>query len=203
MSQSHLTVSCVVAAASAASAQSGFIITVDYRDGLTALTPANPACTIRITAAFPRTDHAFAAAWWNVNAGEPEWSSHFLPKPVHSLGTNPGTITGASVDDIIAGQIFVVGQPGGLLYPDNPIDAWEATYTATNFTPRQVAVSTETFAFMVYPFPNRGRNESRMAGLTEGRALIAITPAPAPLVLLVGAGAWRARRRRVRDRVGL
>lgn len=62
MSQSNLVVTGVLAAVSIASAQSGYVISVDYHGGLNALTPTHPACTVRVHAAFPSNDHAFAAA---------------------------------------------------------------------------------------------------------------------------------------------
>lgn len=114
-------------------------------------------------------------------------------------GTEPGTINGAVIEDVISGQIY---PPGSTVFTDNPIFIWQATFTATNFTPRQVALSTTTYRFDVYPENGRLRSESRMTGLTEGRGSIAITPAPGAILAFATAGAWFGPRRRVRARIG-
>jgi hypothetical protein len=183
---------------SVAVGQAGFLITIDYGPGQTNLGPANPSCTVKISARFSPNDHAVAGAWWDVDASEAGWSDNILPPPLNNTrGTNPGTINGSAVEDIIAGQIFFPS--GGIqVNTSNPILLWRATFTASVFTNRQVTISTTTHRFDVYVDPNRPRSEGRLSGFSEGQAVIAIVPAPAgAMVLLAGAsGLWARRRRR-------
>jgi hypothetical protein len=68
--------------------------------------------------------------------------------------------------------------------PENPIAVWEGVWTTTDFSPRQVALTTETRGFDVYIQVKGPLTESRMSILTEGQAFIRVVPAPVTAAVL-------------------
>ena len=186
----------VLALAATASAQTNW----EFRLSSDVITPAEPRVTVTIAAAFPPPDFAFAAANWSVHATEPGWSDpenlplQIPPTPI-PCASCAGIIDGPDVLSISHGQLHAFGLPAD---PANPIPVWKATFTVTDFTPRQIDLSTTTTRFEVYvvdPVSGVPLRESRI--VDEGRATIRVIPAPAPVAAL-GLGVLAARRRPVR-----
>jgi hypothetical protein len=71
---------------------------------------------------------------------------------------------------------------------------WRARFTVTDFTPRTIAISTDTGRFAIYPERSSAMSEQRE--VTEGQLEIAVIPAPGALGLLGLGGAVGLRRRR-------
>lgn len=194
----------VVAAAGAASAQvEGWIIDVQdpvlapvgHASGL----PQSTVVTVR--AKFDSsTDYAFAAGELDFIANElgiagTNWTNNVLISPFDGTGTSPGTLEADGASDIILGQLHF---PTAGIYADtsNPIDVWQIEYTATDFTPRVIDLSTLTSRFDVY-IDSTGLSRSVAIGsLMEGTGEIRIIPAPGALALGAVAGLVAVRRRR-------
>jgi hypothetical protein len=170
----------------------------EFRLSSDTITPASPSITVTLAAGFPATDFAFAAANWNAHASETGWSAPELlplqiPPTLFPCTTCGGIIDGPDVRSISHGQLYGFGF---LPDPANPIPVWKATFTVTDFTPREIDLSTTTTRFEVY-VEDLGPGSPREPRIVaEGRATIHVIPAPAPLALLgLGAATVVARRR--------
>jgi hypothetical protein len=175
---------CVLGSSACALArQASFEFEVDYGPGRVALSEQNPTCRVRVFARFSLNDYAFAAARFDVTASEEGWSNNALIPPINaSPGVNPGAINGAAVTGIIAGQVHF--PPGLPAITNNPMALWEAEFTTSVFTVRQVSLRTLTTRFDVYPSSTSPSSQSRIAGFTESRAQILVVPPPGALVAL-------------------
>lgn len=149
------------------------------------VSPSNPSVTVRLSAQFPQVDYAWAQGRWAVLAGEGEWSGMTaLSRLLHG---SPGRHEAGSVLDISLLQLnFQSIRPD----PANPLAVWEGVWTATNFAPRSVRISTETTVYDAYT-GFKSSPETRLAQLTEAEAFIRVIPAPAAgtvvgLFLLMG-----------------
>ncbi len=164
------------------------------------VSPSNPSVTVRVSARFSHSDHAFAAGHFDIIADEAGWSN---PRVILPPPSAVGVISDSSVLDIQMGQLNWHPQ-----WPNtsNPLQVWEAQWTPSSLRPRLVNIVTQTYRFDVYPRPKLPGSESRMQGLTEGVGQITVIPAPATGVLLAGAGvivAGSGRPRRIQqDRRG-
>ncbi len=138
------------------------------------ITPANPAVTVRITAVFPRADHAFASSALSMIATEPGWSN---PRGLFLPPQKPGVVEGPRIRDIVIGQIHF--PPILIGNSSNPIDVWEATWSTNEFRPRIVRFETLTTRFDTYFDEVSPATTSRLAGLIEGGSAVRIIPAPA------------------------
>jgi len=141
-------------------------------------------------------DYAIHGVIFNAHASEPGWSDNVtlgiqpgLPYPWSS-----GEIVGASVIGITNGQLPPA--LGFTLFPGR-VDIWRATFTVTEFTPREIDLSTGTSRLSVYREATGEATVDRTP--IEGAATITVIPAPASAALL-GASAlgtlWRRRRRK-------
>jgi hypothetical protein len=160
------------------------------------LSPATASTFVTLSIDPGPADYAFAAANLKVNATEAGWSDLIAllslspPFPPHQ-GQRPGTISGGEVTGVSIGQLAQFGwepTPGR-------IDVWRGTFTATDFTPRDIGLSTETTRFDVYTAPPPSSAHAPRTPI-EGRGEIVIVPAPAGLALLGVGGVALARRRR-------
>lgn len=165
------------------------------------ITPSSPTVTVRLLGGFPRADFAVAGAILDIHASEAGWSELELlpvqipPTPVPGpypdpQGRTPGEISGGDVTGAVMGQLHI----GPFVAdPTNPLPMWEATFSTSDFTPRDISLSTTTHKFLVYydPIPIGG---PRTMG--EGAGVIRVIPAPGGLALLGLGGLAAARRRR-------
>lgn len=166
------------------------------------ITPSSPTVTVRLLAGFDPADYAFAWARLSIHASEAGWGDlrllpiHVPPVPVPGpypdpRGRTPGEISGGDVIGIVHGQLWTTFIPD----PSNPMPLWEATFTATDFTPRDISLATTTTEFRVHPRRGGGIiGEPRTIG--EGEGVIRVIPAPAGVALLGLGGVAAIRRRR-------
>ena len=142
-------------------------------------------------------DYALAFVATNLlsSTGGDGWSDMELIHPMTGPGTSHGELLPTGVEGIRAGQLnlpFGVGADTA-----NPMSFWRATYTAPVEVglPFDVALSTRSSEYAVYPSRDSMLSESRLSTLIEGHATIHIIPAPAGAVVL-GLGVLVAGRRR-------
>jgi hypothetical protein len=164
------------------------------------ISPAQPSATIRLLASFdptgPADAFAFAGARLRVVATESGWSSPIVLPGGAGPGSQAGAVSigGDRMEGLALGQAHL---PAAGVFPDpsNPLAIWEATFEVVDFSARRIDLSTQTSEFRVYIdlFPGA---ESRLASLSEARAVIHVVPAPAPIVLLAAACGPSMRRRR-------
>jgi|GEM_PF-1269391 len=201
-----LAVVAAVAAASAANAHmpaEGWIIDVHdpvlapvgHPSGL----PQSTVITLR--AKFDgATDYAFAAGELGFIASEfgtagTNWINNVLISPFDPLGTSPGTLEPDGASAVNPGQLHF---PTAGIFADtsNPADVWQIEYTATDFTPRVIDLSTLTNRFDVYIDATGLSRTVAIASLMEGSGRIEIIPAPTTLAIGLMAGLVSVRRRR-------
>lgn len=114
-------------------------------------------------------------------------------------GGDPGQVRGSRVDGVGVGQLWGAG--GRLADTSNPILVWSAEWGTHDFTPRPVALQTDsTWTFQV------GTNSSHLgmnvlelypSGFQPGYGVIQVIPAPsaaATLASLILLGTWHRRR---------
>ncbi len=146
------------------------------------------------------TDYAFAAGELDFIADElgiagTNWTDNMLIAPFDVDGTYEGDLEPDGASGILLGQLHF---PGAGIFADtsNPVDVWRIEYTATDFTPRVIDLTTLTSRFDVY-IDSTGLSRTVDPGsLMEGTGEIRIIPAPATLALGAMAGLVAVRRRR-------
>lgn len=179
----------VAGLATAAFGQAGWRI--DVSNNITG--PGQNSAEVTVSAFYSAPDHAFGGGLFNVVASEAGWvagsNEVILPPP-----SNPGTINGASITGITAGQVHF--PPVVMANTANPLATWKATWSTNDFSPRSVSLSTVTTRFDVYISATTPQSVSRLTGLLEGAGEIRIVPAPSALALLGLGGLVAARRRR-------
>lgn len=154
--------------------------------------------TITLSASYGAGDYAIAGIATDlVDLTEREgFSELMLIAPMDGPGTSAGTLVVEGVEGILAGQLNF--PPAGIYAdPTNPIAFWQTTFTLGDITSRTILeLETRTTRFDVYPERGSARSESRLDGLVEGRATVALLPAPgATAVLGLGVLAMGRRRR--------
>lgn len=154
------------------------------------LSPSQPSTQVRLLAWFPPEFYAFGASLWSIHATEPGWSDPLVLLPPPS---NAGNIEGPSILGITSGQIHF--PPVIFANPANPIAVYEATWTATNFEPRDLDITTATTRFDVY-HPSTSPHPPTIRFVEEGMARITIIPAPATIALTAVAALTAIRRQR-------
>lgn len=181
-----------------AQAMSQSAILIDIEDDT--LLPGQ-STTVTLWAAWPEHEFAFASTRTSLetSVGSQGWSDIEIVPPMDGPGTTPGTPSATGIDDITVWQLNFC--PTGPYCPtqDNPIEFWQATYTA----PADVGAAfdvdllTRTTAFEVYFKPQSLETHSYLDVLTEGSATIHVIPAPASVLGLgIGVGCFSRRRRR-------
>ncbi|UYV12607.1 MAG: hypothetical protein NCW75_15105 [Phycisphaera sp.] len=150
---------------------------------------------ITMSASYPSGDYAIAGIATEIidNTGRGGFSDLSLIAPMDGPGTSSGSLGPGGIQGIVAGQLNF--PPAGI-YADstNPIAFWSMTFTPTDFAMPILDIETRTTRFDVYPEMGSARSESRLDGLTEGRAVI-FFPAPGTATVL-GLGTLALVRRR-------
>ena len=158
--------------------------------------PSRPSAVVTLWAAFDPDDYAFAGVAAQVHAGGGTWSGPGLVPPMDGPGSNPGRAVdgGRVVEGIIAGQLhFPMG--GVYALAGNPIALWSATLEVDDFSPRTIALWSDSAGFATY-LERDGTRTRRPDLVTEARATIRVVPAPASGAVLVLGVLAAARRRR-------
>lgn len=159
------------------------------------LSPSQPTAVVTLWTEFDPADYCFGATLTEVRATDGLWSDPRRDPGMTGLGTSPGVVSpdGLRVLGVLPGQFHFPYHSYG--DPSNPIEIWRAEITVTDFTPREVALSTATERYMVHPFAMSplGRD---VLDVTEAAATIAVVPAPGVAsVVVVGLAIVRGRRR--------
>lgn len=171
------------------------------------VSPSNPTTTVRVSAYFP--SHLWALNYGGFDLigadSNAAFSNFMLPAP---LGPRPPGVHGCvrllvgnsgsgRVDDVSFLQINIAGC---LAHAANPLPIFEAQWTTTDFTPREVQLETlNTPAFHVFPDPGATLNTIELVALNQfrhGSAVIQVIPAPAGTLVLLGVTALCVRRQR-------
>ena len=162
----------IAAMALAASAQSQTEITIEVdKPRLN----AGESCTVTMWASFPTVYFAMCCVETDFlsSVGASGWGDLKLLRL-----QGPSSTAGAPSPDGIAG--IVANQLSwpfpGFTDTTNPIDFWQATYTAPSVVARSfdVVCSTETSLFHIYLEFGSDETESLLASLVEGKAVIAV-----------------------------
>jgi uncharacterized protein (TIGR03382 family) len=167
------------------------------------ITYSNPAnriindgdtATVEIWAGFDDNLYAFAGGAFAVNTDDAAGSWSDFDRDLTGPGTKGGTANGGNVTDIITGQLHF---PPANIFADtsNPILAWHGTFTTTDLSFRDVALSTASTKFDIY-INDAGVSDQFLDSLVELAGTIGVgVPTPGTAALL-GLGALAAGRRR-------
>jgi hypothetical protein len=112
---------------------------------------SQPETTLTLWAAFDPELYAFAGSHTSI-LGFPDAGGFSDPTVLllQDYYCDPGAVSpgGDSILDISFLQLHNLG--GLYAQTDNPIALWSATWSSTDFTPREVAIATQTTDFRVY-----------------------------------------------------
>ena len=161
------------------------------------VSPSQPTTTVEVWAWFdfvPGVSELFATGNFDLVASEPLFVALRCLLPVNCGITSP-IINGGMISDINVSQ-FHLPALGYFGDPANPLLVFEADWTTSDFTMRDVSVSTDNTArFRVYDAAGHV-TELFPAGFSPGQGVIAVVPAPGSLLVLTGAFVIARRRRR-------
>ena len=175
------------------------------------VSPRNPSITLRVSAYFPANLWALNTSGFDLLGTDPSavFSNFLLPAPLGPLPPGPHGCFGTLVGGTVPGGVVQVGFlqsniVGCFAHPANPLPIFEAQWTTTDFTPREVLLETlNTPAFHVFPTRTSTLNTVDLVAMQQfrhGSAVIQVIPAPgSAAMLLAGSGAVVLRRRRRMD----
>ncbi len=183
-----------------ASAQQKGMFVIDVIGG--PVSPTNPSVTVMISAVFPQQYWAFGQTAFDLGSSDPtgEFVNILKPTGVGGLPASafcapwkPGIPDGAGgVESIGAFQISVLGCGPN---PFNPIQIWEATWTTSDFAPREVTLSTVNInLFSVYT-NSQSSVPDVFLNYEPASTIFQVIPAPSGALALFGL-ALASRRRR-------
>jgi hypothetical protein len=159
------------------------------------VSPAHPATTIEVWAAWDPAQYAFAAAFFDIIASSDEGGFSDPNGLLNGPGDLDGFITpeGDEVDGMKVSQIHWPGH----IFADlaNPILLWQVTWSTADFTPRTVDVQSITTDFDLY-IDDSGYAKGFIDEFFEGSATIEVVPAPGSAAMLLFGAALASRRRR-------
>ncbi|MCA9278783.1 MAG: hypothetical protein H6815_11385 [Phycisphaeraceae bacterium] len=162
----------------------------------------NPQVTVRVSAYFPSNYFAFGWADFGLESTDPDgtFASIILPEPIGPPGICNTFLPGSpSNGGIINAFTFQLNAVGCTAYWMNPIPIWEATWSTTDFTARDVQLTTaNTTYFAVYEtVGSAGGPDLIPLGLFQhGSAVIHVVPAPGLSLCAIGGIVCASRRRR-------
>ncbi|MEZ6171696.1 MAG: PEP-CTERM sorting domain-containing protein [Phycisphaerales bacterium] len=170
------------------------------------MSPTNPSVTVRVSAVFPETYFSLDLAKFDLISSDVQgvFSDAIIPAPIGPLphGSYGCLITegGSFSSGSVYGAWYKhINSLGCFAYPGTPLPIWEATWTATDFTPRMIDLHTDnTPEFLVYGDHNASAGLDMVAmGLFEhGFGSITVVPAPSSGALMLAGMMCIARRRR-------
>ena len=189
------TIAVLALTSPAAAQQGGWLI-----ESSNVVSPSQPTTTVEVWAWFDDpTGERDVFAWGDFDfiAADGEFSNAqtYLSGP----GFTPGTVMGSGVGGVFVGQIW--GFAGFVANPQNPILAWSADWTTTDFTPRTVSLDTRNTT--TFEIGTNGGHvltlnllELYPQGFTPGMGVIRVVPSPVSATPLLVLGAVMLRRRR-------
>ncbi|MCA9278784.1 MAG: hypothetical protein H6815_11390 [Phycisphaeraceae bacterium] len=161
----------------------------------------NPEVTVRISAYFPSTYFAFLLADFDLLSSDPDgmFSNITLPEPIGPPGICNTFYPGLPISGGVIGAGAFQANVGCTANPMNPIPIWEATWSTTDFTSRDVLLTTaNTVSFGVYEGVGHagGPNLVELGLFQHGSAVIHVVPAPGASLCAIGGFVLVSRRRR-------
>lgn len=167
------------------------------------LSPSQPSATVTLWIPVPRDLYALAGVRFDALMDDPAgpvgasaWSDPMRLPGLGAPGTNDGTVSpdGLAVLGAVAGQVHF---PSAGLFadPSDPIAVWTATVSTTDFTARDLVLTTDIGRIQFYESEFSSTAVDRVIG--EARSTVAVVPAPGTgAVLVVAMGLCGVRRRR-------
>ncbi len=169
------------------------------------VSPSNPSVQVKVSAFFTPVTSSFAFGAGRFDVVSTDANGQFGNLTVGAglvQSCTQGSQLGVSnanggVTDVWIHQLNVLGCQA---VPTNPIEIWTATWTTSDFSPRQVQVSTLTtgyfqlFSHHGTPFPDIFFEPK---DVIPGSAVIQVIPAPSGALALLLTGAALATRRRI------
>jgi hypothetical protein len=162
------------------------------------VSPLQPSATVELWARFDPQWYAFGGALLDVVA-TPDPGGFSDPELIlnNGGGPDPGEVTpeGDSILGVIVGQIC---DPIAGIYPDpaNPILLWRVTWSTTDFTSREIPISTMTSKYELYTAEDCSQDSFLHNNFSEAFGAITVVPAPGVIPLLLIGGAVIGRRQR-------
>ena len=164
----------------------------------------NPVVEVRVYAAFPKmtSTSAFGQGNFDIVSSDPSGEFHNVERGF-GLGSNPfcgfaflGTPTPSSVPGNVVGQLGVLGcVPSTAM----PIAVWQASWTTSDFTPREVAISSAgTTNFAIFISSSQAHPDLQLFPdkFEHGSGVIQVVPSPSGAILLAASSILAMRRRR-------
>ena len=190
------TIAVLALTSPAAAQQGGWLI-----ESSNVVSPSQPTTTVEVWAWFDDpTGERDVFAWGDFDfiAADGEFSNTRMY--LWTLSTfSAGTPMGNSVRGVLVGQLW--GFAGMVANPQNPILAWSADWTTTDFTPRTVSLDTRNTT--TFEIGTNGGHvltlnllELYPQGFTPGMGVIRVVPSPVSATPLLVLGAVMLRRRR-------
>ena len=188
-----------------ATAQEKATLIIDVIGG--PVSPHNPSVTVKISASFPSQYWAFGETNISLQGSDPTGEFKNISKPVGPgalsasgvcapwLGGTPNGLGG--VDGIHPFQFNAVGCSASTW---NPIQLWQGEWTTTNFSAREVELtSANVLFFTVFTSSNHSFPDLNLypSGFEHGSATIEVVPAPGMTVAFGVVFATRRRRRAI------
>lgn len=158
------------------------------------VSPGSPSTSVQVWADWDSAAgfYAFAAAEYDL-LGDATGSFSAPTLELPDLGQFAGTPAGGDVLGVVVGQLHFP-TIGAFADTSDPLLVWSGTWSTTDFTPRLVDLTTDTFAYSLY-LDATGASGGFLPTVVEGMGRIQVVPAPASLAL-IGLGVVAALRRR-------
>jgi len=144
------------------------------------ITPDSPSATIEVWSTFDPQWYAFNGADFDILAAADPGDFSNPERILKGPGSKNGQVGlgGDSVDGILANQLHFPSSAGIFADTANPILIWKATWSTSDFSPREVDLRTLTRGYAVY-VSDQGNNKWLQDEPSFGEAFGKITVVPA------------------------
>ena len=169
------------------------------------VSPSNPSVTVKIYAAFPQQYWAFGQTSFDLVSTDSTGAFSDLTKPTGVGALAPGSCApwNSGVPNSAGGILFIstiqLNLIGCAAFTYNPIQIWEATWTTSNFKPRNVVLTSEEIRYFgVYTWPGSSTPDLNLdpGSIEPGSATLQVVPTPAIGAVFLGGCVLATRRRR-------